>query len=206
MSGRGSGRTADKAASPAARLRRTSPLPDLVLANARPEKLKHETLSRHLSWIKVRGHRAQPQLSAGSDLRTRRQRTMPKRIGEHEARGPGKPGTFLMSGVGLGVCRAMLGRSRLADPVKILVGARGFEPPTPSPPDWCANQAALRSERAPFAPPGLEGQRPIVFQCVAIRRDDRRSTGPRGRRIKECLRLCARAKPLQVCFDVGEHR
>src|SRR6201995_4044976 len=26
-----------------------------------------------------------------------------------------------------------------------LVGARGFEPPTPSPPDWCANRAALRS-------------------------------------------------------------
>jgi hypothetical protein len=31
-----------------------------------------------------------------------------------------------------------------------LVGARGFEPPTPSPPDWCANQAALRSD---FGPP-----------------------------------------------------
>jgi hypothetical protein len=30
--------------------------------------------------------------------------------------------------------------------LKILVGARGFEPPTPSPPDWCANQAALRSD------------------------------------------------------------
>ena len=29
--------------------------------------------------------------------------------------------------------------------LKRLVGARGFEPPTPSPPDWCANQAALRS-------------------------------------------------------------
>jgi hypothetical protein len=29
--------------------------------------------------------------------------------------------------------------------LKSLVGARGFEPPTPSPPDWCANQAALRS-------------------------------------------------------------
>ena len=28
---------------------------------------------------------------------------------------------------------------------------RGFEPPTPSPPDWCANQAALRSA-APLLP------------------------------------------------------
>src|SRR5260221_14671743 len=27
----------------------------------------------------------------------------------------------------------------------ILVGAPGFEPGTPSPPDWCANRAALRS-------------------------------------------------------------
>jgi hypothetical protein len=26
-----------------------------------------------------------------------------------------------------------------------LVGAPGFEPGTPSPPDWCANRAALRS-------------------------------------------------------------
>ena len=25
-----------------------------------------------------------------------------------------------------------------------MVGARGFEPPTPGPPDQCANQAALR--------------------------------------------------------------
>ena len=28
----------------------------------------------------------------------------------------------------------------------LLVGAGRFELPTPSPPDWCANQAALRSE------------------------------------------------------------
>jgi hypothetical protein len=28
----------------------------------------------------------------------------------------------------------------------VLVGAGRFELPTPSPPDWCANQAALRSE------------------------------------------------------------
>jgi hypothetical protein len=27
----------------------------------------------------------------------------------------------------------------------LLVGAPGFEPGTPSPPDWCANRAALRS-------------------------------------------------------------
>jgi hypothetical protein len=26
-----------------------------------------------------------------------------------------------------------------------VVGAPGFEPGTPSPPDWCANRAALRS-------------------------------------------------------------
>src|SRR5215470_5398775 len=29
----------------------------------------------------------------------------------------------------------------------LLVGAPGFEPGTPSPPDWCANRAALRSDR-----------------------------------------------------------
>ena len=28
----------------------------------------------------------------------------------------------------------------------LLVGAPGFEPGTPSPPDWCANRAALRSD------------------------------------------------------------
>ncbi len=31
-------------------------------------------------------------------------------------------------------------------PLSPLVGARGFEPPTPRPPVWCANQAALRPE------------------------------------------------------------
>ena len=36
-----------------------------------------------------------------------------------------------------------------------LVGARGFEPPTPSPPDWCANQAALRSAISSPGPGGL---------------------------------------------------
>jgi hypothetical protein len=30
--------------------------------------------------------------------------------------------------------------------LKQLVGAGRFELPTPSPPDWCANQAALRSD------------------------------------------------------------
>ena len=34
-------------------------------------------------------------------------------------------------------------RSRM---LENLVGAAGFEPATPSPPDWCANRAALRSE------------------------------------------------------------
>src|SRR5690606_7714036 len=33
-----------------------------------------------------------------------------------------------------------------------LVGAGRFELPTPSPPDWCANQAALRSDRPSFCP------------------------------------------------------
>jgi hypothetical protein len=28
-----------------------------------------------------------------------------------------------------------------------LVGAAGFEPTTPSPPDWCANRAAPRPDR-----------------------------------------------------------
>jgi hypothetical protein len=37
--------------------------------------------------------------------------------------------------------------------LKGLVGAAGFEPATPSPPDWCANRAALRSEhRGPDGP------------------------------------------------------
>jgi hypothetical protein len=31
----------------------------------------------------------------------------------------------------------------------LMVGAGRFELPTPSPPDWCANQAALRSDGAP---------------------------------------------------------
>src|SRR5215470_20165961 len=35
-----------------------------------------------------------------------------------------------------------------------LVGAGRFELPTPSPPDWCANQAALRSE-------------PLISMCYA---------------------------------------
>src|SRR5439155_25883965 len=34
----------------------------------------------------------------------------------------------------------------LANSLISLVGAGRFELPTPSPPDWCANQAALRSE------------------------------------------------------------
>jgi len=34
-----------------------------------------------------------------------------------------------------------------ANPLKLMVGARGFEPPTPSPPDWCANRAALRPDK-----------------------------------------------------------
>jgi hypothetical protein len=29
----------------------------------------------------------------------------------------------------------------------LLVGAAGFEPTTPSPPDWCANRAAPRPDR-----------------------------------------------------------
>lgn len=37
----------------------------------------------------------------------------------------------------------------------ILVGAAGFEPTTPSPPDWCANRAALRSEHQGPDGPGL---------------------------------------------------
>ena len=39
-----------------------------------------------------------------------------------------------------------------------LVGAGRFELPTPSPPDWCANQAALRSEPALLCPGGGCGQ------------------------------------------------
>ena len=31
--------------------------------------------------------------------------------------------------------------------LKFLVGAAGFEPTTPSPPDWCANRAAPRPDR-----------------------------------------------------------
>jgi hypothetical protein len=42
--------------------------------------------------------------------------------------------------------RHFLGRSNFAKSLILLVGAPGFEPGTPSPPDWCANRAALRSE------------------------------------------------------------
>ena len=37
----------------------------------------------------------------------------------------------------------------------LLVGAGRFELPTPSPPDWCANQAALRSVLAVMRLPPL---------------------------------------------------
>jgi hypothetical protein len=47
------------------------------------------------------------------------------------------------------------GSAKARSPIKylkyliILVGAPGFEPGTPSPPDWCANRAALRSAAIP---------------------------------------------------------
>ena len=40
--------------------------------------------------------------------------------------------------------------------LKGLVGAAGFEPATPSPPDWCANRAALRSEHQGPDGPGFK--------------------------------------------------
>ena len=43
-------------------------------------------------------------------------------------------------------------RFNLHKPLKVLVGAAGFEPATPSPPDWCANQAAPRSDRISLCP------------------------------------------------------
>ena len=44
-----------------------------------------------------------------------------------------------------------------------LVGAGRFELPTPSPPDWCANQAALRSDIAH----GLAASEPPVSKREA---------------------------------------
>jgi hypothetical protein len=43
--------------------------------------------------------------------------------------------------------RALMSRGseRRLNRLILLVGAAGFEPATPSPPDWCANRAALRS-------------------------------------------------------------
>src|SRR5262249_27661297 len=38
------------------------------------------------------------------------------------------------------------GEHEFQKPLILLVGAAGFEPTTPSPPDWCANRAALRSD------------------------------------------------------------
>src|SRR4029450_9701846 len=38
-----------------------------------------------------------------------------------------------------------------------VVGTAGFEPATPSPPDWCANQAAPRPERGPESPKRASG-------------------------------------------------
>ena len=43
--------------------------------------------------------------------------------------------------------------------IEIMVGAGRFELPTPSPPDWCANQAALRSARPRLAMRRHHGQR-----------------------------------------------
>src|SRR6185312_9045768 len=46
-----------------------------------------------------------------------------------------------------------------------LVGAAGFEPTTPSPPDWCANQAAPRSDYSMMGrmgPGGTRRRRTIV--------------------------------------------
>jgi hypothetical protein len=40
--------------------------------------------------------------------------------------------------------------SKRAKCLNILVGMRGFEPPTPCPPDKCANQAALHPELCDF--------------------------------------------------------
>ena len=55
-----------------------------------------------------------------------------------------------------------------------LVGAARFELATPSPPDWCANQAALRSE--PYAELGLRpaghcpGSRPVFLLAMHVAR------------------------------------
>src|SRR6478672_5550653 len=45
-----------------------------------------------------------------------------------------------------GTPRLELTRQSLRNYLETLVGAAGFEPTTPSPPDWCANQAAPRSD------------------------------------------------------------
>ena len=66
-----------------------------------------------------------------------------------------------------------------------MVGARGFEPPTPCPPDKCANRAALRSDGSAYRAHGaamqrgncgigtLDSQLPVVmwWQCDLGRRD-----------------------------------
>ena len=47
-----------------------------------------------------------------------------------------------------------------ANPLILLVGAPRFELGTPSPPDWCANRAALRSASgatSTLAPPAAQG-------------------------------------------------
>ena len=59
-----------------------------------------------------------------------------------------------------------------------LVGASGFEPPTPTPPVWCANQAAPRSERGDA---GLGPGRPGVILGRVARTDNVIACGSRGR-------------------------
>ncbi len=54
----------------------------------------------------------------------------------------------------------------------LLVGAARFELATPSPPDWCANQAALRSD--PLLPPRYEAWYGAPAACFTT--DGRRAS------------------------------
>ena len=59
----------------------------------------------------------------------------------------------------------------------LLVGAGRFELPTPSPPDWCANQAALRSDHGVLCPGGGAGS----TRCEKAARTGLRTVSSRPR-------------------------
>src|ERR1700761_9500804 len=76
-----------------------------------------------------------------------------------------------------------------------MVGAAGFEPTTPSPPDWCANQAAPRSDIDLSGAFGPEGVRKAA--------DYRDRSTPQQARISRIFRRLL-ANPTRQAGLIGE--